>query len=72
MFTTLQVKDRLKMHKDREEERLSGAANRPSAEEEFESRVQESEVSRKDFRMAERQPIPGQFSSWCVSTVYDV
>lgn len=39
-----QVKDRLKMHKDREEERLSGAANKLSAEDEYESRVRESEV----------------------------
>lgn len=41
----LQVKDRLKMHKEREDERLAGAANKASAEEEFDARVRESEVS---------------------------
>ena len=32
------------MHKQREEDRISGAANKPSAEDEFDSRVRESEV----------------------------
>lgn len=32
------------MHKDREDEIASGAAKKPSAEDEFESRVRESEV----------------------------
>lgn len=38
------MKDRLKMHKQREEDRISGAAAKPSAEDEFDSRVRESEV----------------------------
>lgn len=37
------------MHKQREEDRISGAANKPSAEDEFNSRVRESEV-REDTR----------------------
>ncbi|CAM9459329.1 unnamed protein product [Laminaria digitata] len=41
--TVSQVKDRLKMHKQLEEDRISGAANKPSAEDEFDSRVRESE-----------------------------
>lgn len=32
------------MHKQREEDRASGAARKPSAEDEFDSRVRESEV----------------------------
>ncbi|CAM9293484.1 unnamed protein product [Hapterophycus canaliculatus] len=41
--TVTQVKDRLKMHKQREEDRISGALRKPSAEDEFDSRVRESE-----------------------------
>lgn len=33
------------MHKQREEDRISGALKKPSAEDEFDSRVRESEVS---------------------------
>lgn len=45
--STQQVKDRLKMHKQREEDRISGALRKPSAEDEFDSRVRESEVRPK-------------------------
>ena len=47
---TPQVKDRLKMHKQREEDRISGALKKPSAEDEFDSRVRESEVSKRGDR----------------------
>ncbi len=35
------------MHKQREEDRISGALRKPSAEDEFDSRVRESEVSER-------------------------
>ena len=40
------------MHKQREEDRISGAANKPSAEDEFDSRVRESEVRTRPARVA--------------------
>lgn len=54
---TQQVKDRLKMHKQREEDRISGALRKPSAEDEFDSRVRESEVRPKKSQTAELLPI---------------
>lgn len=51
-FPPVQVKDRLKMHKQLEEDRISGAANKPSAEDEFDSRVRESEVRTRSARAA--------------------
>ena len=51
-FPRLQVKDRLKMHKKLEEDRISGALNKPSAEDEFDSRVRESEVRKRPARAA--------------------
>lgn len=44
------------MHKDREEERLSSAASRPSAESEYESRIMESEVGDHGSVPSERCP----------------
>lgn len=38
------------MHKQLEEDRISGAANKPSAEDEFDSRVRESEVRTRPAR----------------------
>lgn len=40
------------MHKQLEEDRISGALNKPSAEDEFDSRVRESEVSKRPARAA--------------------
>lgn len=42
------------MHKQREEDRISGALKKPSAEDEFDSRVRESEVSVRDLETVRR------------------
>ncbi|CAM9820375.1 unnamed protein product [Discosporangium mesarthrocarpum] len=43
--TVDQVKERFKMHKKKEEERLSGASRKPSAVDDFDSRTREQEAS---------------------------
>lgn len=51
------------MHKQREEDRISGALRKPSAEDEFDSRVRESEVREHKLREVSYLPVVQQVGS---------